>query len=260
MSLDIGDRHSSKSRFSSTTENYVLYRPGYPDALISFLQEELGLLPSHIIADIGSGTGKSSEPFLKIGNTIYAVEPNEAMRHAAESLLAIYPGFISIDASAEHTTLPDHSIDFIVAGQAFHWFDMEACQKEFKRILKSDDSYVLILWNDRVDEGSGLMKEYESFLNTYSTDYSEINHRNISDDRLSAFFSGSELGIASFDYKQYFDLAGLKGRYESCSYALKPEHQKYNEAMKVLENKFHENEEEGTVAFLYTTRLYYGRL
>ena len=45
------------------------------------------------------------------------------MLTAAESLLAKYLNFHSVAGTAEATTLPDRSIDAIVAGQAFHWFD-----------------------------------------------------------------------------------------------------------------------------------------
>ena len=60
-----------------------------------------------------------SELFLKNGNRVYGVEPNEAMRQAGEEYLASYDGFASINGSAESTTLDDASVDFVTAGQAF---------------------------------------------------------------------------------------------------------------------------------------------
>ena len=59
------------------------------------------------------------------------------MREAAESLLGQFQNFHSIDGTAEATTLPDQSVDFITAGQAFHWFEPDAARLEFKRILRS---------------------------------------------------------------------------------------------------------------------------
>lgn len=88
-----------------------------------------------MIADIGSGTGLLSELFLKQGNIVYGVEPNLEMRQAGELLLKDYPNFHSMNGSAELTTLPNQSIDLIVAGQAFHWFDVGQCRQEFQRIL-----------------------------------------------------------------------------------------------------------------------------
>src|SRR5712692_6490280 len=111
----------AKQRFSNRAADYVRYRPGYPAAVLSVLRTECGLRPGHVIADIGSGTGFLSELFLKNGNRVYGVEPNEAMRQAGGEYLAAYDGFSSIDGSAESTTLDDGSVDFVTAGQAFHW-------------------------------------------------------------------------------------------------------------------------------------------
>ena len=63
-------------RFSNRVENYVKYRPHYPPAVLELFRNEMGLTPDSLIADIGSGTGISSELFLKNGNTVYGVEPN----------------------------------------------------------------------------------------------------------------------------------------------------------------------------------------
>ncbi len=114
----------STQRFSSRVEDYVKYRPSYPKAILALLRRDCGLTPASAIADIGSGTGLSSKLFLANGNRVYGVEPNPEMREAAERLLAKYPRFTSVAATAEATTLPDVSADFVVAGQAFHWFDV----------------------------------------------------------------------------------------------------------------------------------------
>src|SRR4051812_22475455 len=110
-------------RFSDRVLNYVKFRPGYPKKVVEFLAETTGLIPTWKIADLGSGTGISTSLFLDNDNTVYAVEPNEPMRKKAEELLGSRPNFISIDGAAENTTLLPSSIDLIIAGQAFHWFD-----------------------------------------------------------------------------------------------------------------------------------------
>ena len=45
------------------------------------------------------------------------------MREAAEEFLKEFPNFISLDGTAEKTNLDDASVDFVIAAQAFHWFD-----------------------------------------------------------------------------------------------------------------------------------------
>src|SRR5213075_3327244 len=126
------------TRFTTRVENYVKYRPSYPAAIINLLETECGLTREQIVADIGSGTGFLTELFLQHGNRVIGVEPNAEMRDAGERLLAKYPLFVSVSATAEATTLTNNSVDFIVVGQAFHWFNREAAKLEFKRILKAN--------------------------------------------------------------------------------------------------------------------------
>jgi SAM-dependent methyltransferase len=108
-------------RFSSRVANYVKYRPRYPQAVLIALQDECQLTAVSPLADVGSGTGFLTELFLQNGNPVYAIEPNDEMRAAGERLLAHYPNFHSVPGRAEAATLPDKSVDFVVAGQAFHW-------------------------------------------------------------------------------------------------------------------------------------------
>src|SRR5688572_6000014 len=113
----------SKRRFSERVEHYVRNRPGYPPEVVKTLVAEAGLSPRSVIADVGSGPGLSSAPFLEFGATVYGVEPNEAMRSAAEERFRDCANFHSVAGMAEATTLPDVGVDFVVAGQAFHWFN-----------------------------------------------------------------------------------------------------------------------------------------
>ena len=126
-----------KKRFSSRVENYIKYRPKYPQEIIKYLKEKQILHDNSIVADIGSGTGILSEIFLKNGNLVYGIEPNAEMRNAGEVFLKKYSKFISKEGSAESTGLSELSVDIITAGQAFHWFNLEQTRKEFLRILNS---------------------------------------------------------------------------------------------------------------------------
>jgi ubiquinone/menaquinone biosynthesis C-methylase UbiE len=135
-------------RFSNRVENYVKFRPGYPDEAISFLVKEAKLSIHSVIADVGSGTGIFTRLLLDQGFTAYAVEPNDAMRESAGKQLHTYPNFHSVNGTAELTTLSNHSIDLVVCAQAFHWFDQQKTKIEFKRILKPN-GLVALIWNNR---------------------------------------------------------------------------------------------------------------
>lgn len=246
-------------RFSKTVENYLSFRPGYPSEVIDFMNDKFGFHSQDVVADIGSGTGKLTTLFIKNGNPTFAVEPNDAMRSAAEHLFKNYPNFQSIDGKAEKTTLSDSSIDFIIAGQAFHWFDPKNTKSEFRRVLK-DDGIVLLIWNKRIDEKSAFMKAYNDFLIDWATDYEETSLRKIDHNALGDFYAPNEFQQKDFYHFQSFDFESLKGRYLSSSYAFDSKHPKHEEAINVLSSIFNRFQEDEIVKMWYRTEVYYGMM
>lgn len=115
--------HGRQAVFSDRVEAYVRARPRYPKELATLLMGEFSLTSGATVADIDSGTGLSSEPFLRAGCLVSGVEPDDAMRAAAKLELASFAGFTSVKGHAESTSLQASSMDLIVAGQAFHWFE-----------------------------------------------------------------------------------------------------------------------------------------
>ncbi len=246
-------RFNPKTRFSSRVENYIKYRPSYPYKIISFLQEKAILIKSSIIADVGSGTGILSKLFLENGNKVYGIEPNKDMRNASEIFLKDFSNFVSIDGSAESTGLDDNSIDLIVAGQAFHWFDVKQTKKEFKRVLKPE-KYVVLIWNNRIKKGNSFCEEYEKFVSEYGTDYKEVrkNEKNI-----NKFF---QYELKTFENFQTLDLEGFKGRTLSTSYMPLESDPVFPEMANDLKLIFETHQRDGIVKFVYKTEVCYGKL
>ena len=249
----------SIERFSSRVENYIQYRPHYPRAVLETLTQECGLTPDARIADIGSGPGTLTELFLENGNVVYAVEPNPAMREAAEQLLAQYPGFRSIAGRAEATPLPDASVDFVTAGQAFHWFDREQARVEFARILKPG-GWVVIAWNERETESTPFLAAYEQLVRRFGTDYPKVDHRQITPEILGRFFGPQGFRSKRFPNSQSFDYAALEGRLLSSSYAPERGHPNHEPMLAELKKLFEAHQENGRIRFEYVTTMHYGRL
>jgi len=246
------------TRFANRVDNYVKYRPHYPAEIIDYLKKENVLNNSSVIADIGSGTGFSSELFLANGNTVYGVEPNKEMREAGEKYLSGYKNFISVNGTAENTTLNESSIDIIIAGQAFHWFNLDKTKIEFSRILKKN-GYIVLFWNIRKWNDTPLSTEYENLLNKFATDYKEVGHQNIGKKNYDDFFNGKYFS-AYFDYSQFFDYEGLKGRLLSSSYAPDEKHPKYRPMLNMLKDTFGKYQVNGKIEFKYTTEVYLGNI
>jgi len=200
-----------------------------------------------------------AELFLKNGNHVFGVEPNQEMREAGEWLLRNYGHFTSVDATAEATTLAVDSVDFAVAGQAFHWFDRERARAEFARILRPG-GWVVLLWNDRRVGSTPFLVAYEQLLQTYGTDYRTVNHKRIDDQVIGSFFGPGRFRSKTFDNRQIFDRDGLRGRLFSSSYTPEPGHPSYEPMLDELDRIFDRHQVDGQVVFQYETVVYYGQL
>lgn len=248
----------SVARFSNRVENYARYRPNYPAGVIDILKSDCGLTETSTIADVGSGTGILSELFLKNGNPVIGIEPNAAMRLAAERLLNGFENFVSTDATAEATTLEPASVDFITAGQAFHWFDREKAKKEFARVLKPG-GWVILIWNERRLDSTAFLRDYENLLLRYGTDYDKVRHENVAGE-IAQFFAPETFQFRSLENAQHFDFEALKGRTRSASYTPEPGTSNFEPMFAKLEEIFNAHKSDGMVTFEYQTRLYYGHL
>jgi SAM-dependent methyltransferase len=249
--------HDPLHRFSNRVEDYVRYRPGYPAGLIDWLRDAIALRHSWIVADVGSGTGLLSIPFMAAGNLVYGVEPNAAMRAAAETAFAAEPRFVSVAGSAEATTLCDASVDLVAAGQAFHWFDPEPARREWKRIL-AIGGQALVVFNSRRVESTPFMRDYDAFLATDAVDYQGVDHRRVLGDNLRAFLG--DLQAWRFDYARMLTFDQLRGLSMSSSYVPAPEHPRHAAFLAGLQTLFDRHAVNGTVEMLYQTEAYVGRL
>jgi SAM-dependent methyltransferase len=245
-------------RFSNRVDDYIKYRPSYPPEAIRFIIDQFHVNRQSSIADIGSGTGILTRLLSEYPKAIYAVEPNTEMRSAAEFLFKDCGPCVSVNGSAESTGLQDHSINLVTAAQAFHWFDPVKTKIEFKRILKPDGNIVLI-WNTRKTDTPFLI-EYEKLLKTYAVDYTEVDHRRITDKILKSFFIEGAFDKKTFDNVQKFDYRGLKGRLNSSSYCPLPGETNYLILESKLEELFNAFNHDGFIDFNYDTELYWGKL
>lgn len=245
-------------RFSSRTDNYVRYRPGSPAEVLELMKSECGLRPHDVIADIASGTGIFTRMLLENGNRVFAVEPNAAMRQAADKSLTQYKNLASVNGRAEATTLFHHTMDFVTAAQAAHWFDREKARQEFARILKPEGWCVLI-WNSRRTDSPPFLREYENLLSTYGSDYQRVRHEHTTDN-IHEFFASASVQSRDFAMQQEFDYQGLEGRLLSSSYTPQAGDPKYEPMLHDLRRIFDTYQQNGRVVLEYVTHVYYSQL
>jgi SAM-dependent methyltransferase len=245
-------------RFTNCAEAYARYRPSYPPEAVTLLQQRCGLSAQAVVADVGSGTGILTALLLQSGAEVFGVEPNGPMRALAEAALSHWPRFHSVDGTAENTKLPGASVDLVVVGQAFHWFDPMQARREALRVIRPGGSGAL-LWNERPNAATPFLTDYEAMLRRYAPQYATITASRANEATMREFFGGA-MECATFPNQQDLDFEGLRGRLMSSSYAPEPKHPGHAPIMAALRRVFDTHAREGRVVLPYQTLVYFGPL
>jgi SAM-dependent methyltransferase len=125
------DVHPLAARaFGARADDYERARPGWPPDAVAAVLERFG---SGNVIDLAAGTGKLTRILAEQAGTVIAVEPVEGMRRVLREQL---PHVRSMAGTAEALQLPDASIDAVLVGEAFHWFDAERACAEIARVLR----------------------------------------------------------------------------------------------------------------------------
>ncbi|WP_159450512.1 class I SAM-dependent methyltransferase [Bradyrhizobium mercantei] len=129
---------SAVSNLGNFTNSAPYYwdRPRYDPKLLDMLSLLIrNCFPKPTVADVGAGTGLLTRELAARAFAGTAIEPNDTMRQ--EGIRHSDPGFAFrwIKGSGEATGLDDQSVDWLLMGNAFHWTDMDAALREFRRVL-----------------------------------------------------------------------------------------------------------------------------
>lgn len=161
--------------FTGLAKDYSSHRPDYCP---SVLKAQLGLLEKNItdvdFVDVGAGTGIWSRMVNASGvRTTNAVEPNDDMRSNGIND-SKDTGIVWHAGSAENTTLPSESADWLSMASSFHWANFESATKEFHRVLRKGGRFTAI-WNPRLIEVSPLLVEIEEHLGTLRSNIKRVS-------------------------------------------------------------------------------------
>lgn len=235
-----------KERFTAAVGRYAAHRPSYPDALLDWVLAVSCARPGDPAADVGCGTGISTRLLAARGLDVVGVEPNDAMRAAAEAA----GGAHYVKGTAEDTGLPAGQAALVVAAQAFHWFDVPRALAEFRRVLRPG-GWCAAFWNDRTKD-TDFLRGYDALLREFSSEYAEV--RTKAQTLASIEGTPGVLGWtrASFPNAQVLDREAFLGRVYSSSYVIHGV-ARQDEFRARLEDLFSRHAEAGRVEFRYLT-------
>lgn len=221
-------------------------RPTYPQESIDYLSNIFKLNSKSVIADIGAGTGILTKPFLDIGCSVYAVEPNEDMFAELSKNFSQYENVIFLKTSAEKTNIPSLSCDAVVVGTAFHWFDKDKFCTECKRILRNN-KYVAIL---RIANNTEADKRIEEIKHYSEQDLNEAKK----------FFDEGFLEHICFEYTQSFDEERYINNLLSSATAPLPNDTSFDEYVNKCKSVFKKHFGNGLAELPFVVNCYIGRL
>lgn len=153
---------AAETGYRQESSTYATARPSYHPQIIERL---VGRSGGGRVVDLGAGTGILTRQLVEQGLSPIAIEPVAEMRSTLESSL---PGVTAIDGTAEHTGLADSSVDTVVVGQAFHWFDHGPALAEIRRVLRPG-GHLACVWNVR-DESVPWVRRYTDIVDRHEGD------------------------------------------------------------------------------------------
>jgi SAM-dependent methyltransferase len=235
-----------RERFTDGVNAYRRYRPDYPGALADWVLNQATLLPGDLVVDVGCGTGITSRLFARRGLCVIGVDPNTAMLAAARKANGEVRYF---KGAVEDLPLKDAIGKAAIAGQAFHWFDLDHALAELARVLAPGGA-CFAFWNIR-EHSTPFLRQYEQLLVDWCPMY-PVASADEAVDRLLAHPSVSEPREIAFSQIQPLGKDGLLGRAWSSSYVVHgvDDVAGFNTALEQLFDTFNED---GAIEFRYRT-------
>ncbi|MDQ7092933.1 class I SAM-dependent methyltransferase [Desulfosporosinus sp. PR] len=250
---------NSKERFSSKVLNYGKYRPTYPKELVNYLLREVGISTNAVIAEIGAGTGIFTKLLADKVKKIWAVEPNHNMRSACKDYCKELNNIAVLDGSAEKTGLLNHSVDYIITAQAFHWFDRNKAKLEFQRILQPNGKVILI-WNRRAEEEPFIIENADLCKRVCPEFKGFAGGISYKPEAFHDFFRDGLCEYRVFENNRQLGLEAYIGASLSASYAPGENDSNYKEFIDGLQKLFAKYSRNGKILFPNRTHSYVGNI
>ncbi|WP_424493517.1 class I SAM-dependent methyltransferase [Salinimicrobium sp. GXAS 041] len=119
-----------KDNFSTRSNDYAKFRPGYPQEMFHFLSRQLSA--KERAWDCGTGNGQVAGKLADFFREVYGTDISVNQLMNAQNK----PNIHYSKQKAEKTNFPDAFFDLVTVAQAVHWFDFNEFYSEVQRTLK----------------------------------------------------------------------------------------------------------------------------
>ena len=138
MSEPTSEQTPPERSFGPVADAYDRARPSYPPEAVSWLTGA----GSSVVLELGAGTGKLTELLHHAGHDVLAVDPLPEMLERLAKRVPVQ----HVVATAEQIPVRSRSVDLVVCGQSFHWFDHDRALAEMARVLRPG-GVLALTWN-----------------------------------------------------------------------------------------------------------------
>jgi SAM-dependent methyltransferase len=236
--------------FDGKAQQYASYRFDYPEAFVAEAFAKVSLGPVTRVAELGCGTGLLTRHLLRAAARVHGVEPSADMRAEAQAALQGTAGLVMIAGTAEATGLAATSVDVLVAGNAFHYFDPVRARAEADRIL-TPGGRILFLDHRIPQRPSAFVSAYMAFFRRWTPpDLATAHADDAVPRRLATFFGDRPYHserVLEQDYSMTWER--LRGRFLSTSIAPAPERAEFETVLGELRDLYDAHQQGGVVSF-----------
>jgi SAM-dependent methyltransferase len=147
LRVALTDQYARESRsFDAVAETYEGFRPGYPAALVEAIVKTAGIDERSSVLEVGSGTGKATEPFARLGCSVLCLDPGEKLVAVARCKFAAVTGVRYACTRFEDWPVGSEAFDLVFSAQAFHWVRRDIGAAKAADVLKPG-GYLALFWN-----------------------------------------------------------------------------------------------------------------
>lgn len=210
MKKDSVNWKEESKRFDEAADYYDRFRPSYPEEMVNCIIDKTGIKDNSKILEIGAGSGKATELFVKKGFEMHCIEPGANLAEAGAAKFN-YTDKVKYNISRfEEWDEMSKYFDLAISAQAFHWVPQPIGFEKCAKTLKAN-KYLALFWNMYLtnsqpvdDELAKLSEEYGGLLILDSKEACEKRIKsNIEGIKASGYFKEPE--VYRFPWSQQYN-------------------------------------------------------